>query len=106
VTLAQHGHMFEPELLTRYYLRTWDFKGMLGMIGPGLKMLIKGKIAFTPKNIVASQELRDAGVVPPVGTYRHSKFSDHVVALMITVLGGIAAAGRLLAGLKKEARHG
>ena len=106
VTLAQHGRMFEPELLTRYYLRTWDVKGMLGMIGPGLKMLTKGKVTLTPKNIAASQELRDAGVVPPVGTYRHSKFSDHAVAVMIAVLGFFVAADRLLTGRKKEALHG
>mgnify|MGYP000428854097 CR=1 FL=1 len=106
VTLAQHGRMFEPELLTRYYLRTLDIKGMLGMIGPGLKMLLKGKVAFTPKNITASQELRDAGVVPPVGSYRHSKFSDRVIAIMIAVLGFFAAIGKVFSGDKKEALHG
>ena len=106
VTLAQHGRMFEPELLTRYYLRTLDIKGMLGMIGPGLKMLLKGKVAFTPKNITASQELRDAGVVPPVGSYRHSKFSDRVIAMMIAVLGFFAAIGKVFSGDKKEALHG
>ncbi|HOU12443.1 MAG TPA: 4Fe-4S dicluster domain-containing protein [Anaerolineae bacterium] len=106
VTLAQHGRMFEPELLMRYYLRTWDVRGMLEMIGPGLKMLLKRKVTFTPKNIAASQELRDAGVVPPVGTYYRSKLRNRVVSIMIAVLGFFAAIGRLFSGGKKETLHG
>jgi len=106
VTAAQHGRMFEPELLTRYYLRTWDVKGMLGMIGPGLKMLLKGKVNFTPQNIAASQELRDAGVVPTVDDFPRRKFNDRIVSLMIAVLGFFAAIGRLFSGSKKEALHG
>lgn len=106
VTLAQHGRMFEPELLMRYYLRTWDVRGMLEMIGPGLKMLLKRKVTFTPKNIAASQELRDAGVVPPVGTYYRSKLRNRVVSIMIAVLGFFAAIGRFFSGGKKETLHG
>jgi len=106
VTLAQHGRMFEPELLIRYYLRTWDVKGMLGMIGPGLKMLLKGKVVFVPKNIAASQELRDAGVVPPVGSFHRSKVRNRVVSIIIAMLGFLGAIGRSFAGRKKEALHG
>ncbi len=106
VTLAQHGRMFEPELLTRYYLRTWDVKGMLGMVVPGLKMLSKGKVAFTPQNISTAQELRDAGVVPKVDSFPRRKLNDLLVAMMIAVLGVFAAIGRLFSGKKKEAFHG
>ncbi len=106
VTLAQHGRMFEPELLIRYYLRTWDVKGMLGMIVPGLKMLLKGKVAFSPENIPASQELRDAGVVPQVDPFPRRKFNDRVVAIVTRILGLVAASGRLFSGGKKETLHG
>lgn len=106
VTLAQHGRMFEPELLTRYYLRTLDVKGILGMIGPGLKMLLKRKVVFTPTNIAASKHLRDAGVVPPVDAFPRRKFNDRVIALMTAVLGVLAAIGRLFSGRKKEVLHG
>ena len=106
VTLAQHGRMFEPELLTRYYLRTLDVKGMLGMVGPGLKMLLKNKVSFTPKNIAASRELRDAGVVPPIEADPHRKFNDRVIAIMVAVLGVFASIGKLFSGGKKEALHG
>ena len=106
VTLAEHGRMFEPELLTRYYLRTWDVKGMLGMVGPGLKMLLKNKVSFTPKNIPASKELRDAGVVPSVEADPRRKFNDRLIAVMIAVLSVFAAIARLFSGSKKEALHG
>ncbi|MGC9395275.1 MAG: 4Fe-4S dicluster domain-containing protein [Anaerolineae bacterium] len=106
VTLAQHGRMFEPELLTRYYLRTLDVKGILGMIGPGLKMLLKRKVVFTPTNIAASKQLRDAGVVPQVDAFPRRKFNDRVIAIMVAVLGFFAAIGRLFSGGKKEVLHG
>jgi len=106
VTLAQHGRMFEPELLLRYYLRTWDVRGMLEMIGPGLKMLMKRKVTFQPQNIAASQELRDAGVVPPVSSSHRSKFRNRVVSTLVAVLGSFAAIGRFFSGDKKEALHG
>jgi hypothetical protein len=63
-------------------------------------------VVFTPKNIAASQQLRDAGVVPPVDTDPRRKFNDRVIAIMIAVLGVFAGIGRLFSGGKKEVLHG
>ncbi|HQE93600.1 MAG TPA: 4Fe-4S dicluster domain-containing protein [Anaerolineae bacterium] len=105
VTLAQHGRMFEPELLTRYYLRVWDLIGLLGMVPLGLKMLVKGKLPFKPEHIQAPQALQEAGVVPPVNEWPGGSWINQVVAIMIAVLGFVEAMLKVLAGVK-GARHG
>jgi len=105
VTLAQHGRMFEPELLARYYLRVKDVASLLGMVPLGLKMLIKGKLAFKPEHIREPQTLQEAGVIPPERDLPGGRGINRVVALMITVLGFVDALIKSISG-KKGAQHG
>ena len=50
-TLRQHGRMFEPELLARYYARTLDLPGVLRLMPLGLKLLYKGRLPLTVENV-------------------------------------------------------
>ena len=50
-TVRQHGRMFEPELLARYYARALDLVGLLRQVPLGLKMLYKGKLPLWPEHI-------------------------------------------------------
>ncbi|HEY88900.1 MAG TPA: 4Fe-4S dicluster domain-containing protein [Thermoflexia bacterium] len=50
-TYQHHGRLFEPELMLRYYLRSWDIKGLLGMVPLALPMLLKDKLPFWPERI-------------------------------------------------------
>lgn len=57
-TVRQHGRMFEPELLARYYARNLDIPALLRLVPLGLKMLYKGKLPLTPENIEDTQAWR------------------------------------------------
>lgn len=105
VTLARHGRMFEPELLTRYYLRVRDVASLLGMVPLGLKMLVKGKLPFKPEHIQEPQALQEAGVIPPERDLPGGRWSNRVVAMMIAVLGFVDGLLKMVSG-KKEAQHG
>jgi len=66
-TVRQHGRMFEPELLIRYYLRVLDVLSLLQMVPLGLKMMLRGKIPILPERVRSPQALQricvaDAGV--------------------------------------------
>jgi heterodisulfide reductase subunit C len=64
-TVKTHGRMFEPELMLRYYLRTWDILGLLSMVPLGIQMLLKGKLPFLPERVRNPQEVRAlAGTAP------------------------------------------
>ncbi len=56
-TYQHHGRMFEPELMIRYYLRSFDIKGLLGMIPLVLPMLLKHKLPFWPERIKNPQDM-------------------------------------------------
>jgi heterodisulfide reductase subunit C len=105
VTLAQHGRMFEPELLARYYLRVRDVASLLGMVPLGLKMLVKGKLAFKPEHIQEPQALQEAGVIPPTSELPGGRWINRVVAMMIAVLGFVDALLKSISGTK-GAQHG
>jgi heterodisulfide reductase subunit C len=100
-TVQVHGRMFEPELLTRYYLRVLDFVSLLGMVPLGLKMLVKGKLPFVPERVANPDEIKEIGVVGSTRlqvatgvSLRHDKATQRVVG---GVIGGLIMA--LLAGL-------
>lgn len=61
-TVQTHGRMFEPELMTRYYLRVLDIVSLLGMAPMGLKMILKGKLPFLPERITDPEEIKDLDV--------------------------------------------
>ncbi len=105
VTLAKHGRLFEPELLTRYYLRARDVASLLGMVPLGLKMLVKGKLAFKPEAIQNPQMLQDAGVIPPEDKLPGGKWINRLVAALIAVLGFVDALIKSFSGTK-GATHG
>ena len=56
-SVRTNGRMFEPELMVRYYLRSWDLISLLGMIPLGLKMIIKGKLPFLPDRVKNPRDL-------------------------------------------------
>ncbi len=56
-TYKHHGRLFEPELMIRYYLRTFDIKGLLGMLPLALPMLLKDKLPFLPERIENPEEM-------------------------------------------------
>jgi heterodisulfide reductase subunit C len=57
-TVRQHGRMFEPELLIRYYLRVLDVLSLLQMVPLGLKMMLRGKIPILPERVRSPQALQ------------------------------------------------
>jgi heterodisulfide reductase subunit C len=61
-TVQTHGRMYEPELMTRYYLRVLDIVSLLGMAPMGLKMIFKGKLPFFPERITDPDEIARLGV--------------------------------------------
>lgn len=56
-TVQSHGRMFEPELLTRYYLRVLDIASLIQMVPLGIRMLIKRKLPFLPERIKNPNEI-------------------------------------------------
>lgn len=62
-TVQMHGRMFEPELLTRYYLRVLDLFSLVGMVPLGIKMLLRGKLPFRPDEVAHREEIQEMGVV-------------------------------------------
>jgi len=101
-TVAENGRLFEPELLTRYYLRSWDVISLLGMVPLGLKMLIKNKLPFVPERIKSPQALDKVEVLPPTDDEQPS-FATQVVRLMVIVLGYVNALMMLVTGKKEGA---
>ena len=61
-TVQTHGRMYEPELMTRYYLRVLDVVSLLGMVPMGLKMILKGKLPLLPERVTDPDEIADLGV--------------------------------------------
>ncbi|HES76288.1 MAG TPA: hypothetical protein ENO09_04675 [bacterium] len=106
-TVAENGRLFEPELLTRYYLRSWDVASLLGMVPLGIKMLLKGKIPFVPERIKDPQALDKVGVVSRAEDASMEKgkrdFVSSVVGIMVTVLGFVNALGAAVTGKREGA---
>lgn len=104
-TVQTHGRMFEPELLTRYYLRVLDLISLIGMVPMGLRMLVKGKLPFLPDRIRHPEEMKEIHVTdstrPQVATGvmigNRSKVKD--------VLGGVVG-GLVLALIVSVVRGG
>ncbi|MBN1873800.1 MAG: 4Fe-4S dicluster domain-containing protein [Anaerolineae bacterium] len=103
-TVAHHGRLFEPELLTRYYLRTWDVVSLIGMIPLGLKMLVKNKLPFVPESIQNPADLEKVKLIPPV-IEGQVDVVNTLVSWMITVLGFVAALGLLITGQGSHTFH-
>jgi len=101
-TVAENGRLFEPELLTRYYLRSWDVVSLLGMVPLGIKMLLKGKIPFVPERIKDPQDLDKVGVVSSADAGKKD-FVSSLVGIMVTVLGFVSALGATVTGKKEDA---
>ena len=55
--LQEHGRMYEPEVLLRYFASKPDLRDILEMIPLGLKMFLKGKIGLLPERIENAKEL-------------------------------------------------
>lgn len=100
-TVAQNGRLFEPELLTRYYLRALDVGSLLSMVPLGLKMLAKGKLPFVPERIKEPKDLDKIAVVAPAEEGKKD-FVTSLVGVMTTVLGFVGALGMAISGKRKK----
>ncbi|MFZ5917595.1 MAG: 4Fe-4S dicluster domain-containing protein [Chloroflexota bacterium] len=56
--VKEWGRMFEAELVLRHHLQINPFK-LLGQAPVGLKMMRKGKLAFTPERSQGRQEVQE-----------------------------------------------
>ncbi len=98
-TVQNHGRMFEPELLGRYYLRVLDILGLLNMVPLGLKMLVKGKLPFWPERIQDPEDLEKIGVVSEASLNDPQRVRTawllSFIGGMMTLLGTLVAGGFL-----------
>lgn len=106
-TVKTHGRMFEPELMLRYYLRTWDIKGLLSMVPLGIQMLLKGKLPFMPERVRNPKEVRElAGAAPnpppkrrPTGEgARSGAWCPWLVGALTALLGATISGALWLSG--------
>jgi hypothetical protein len=94
-TVQNHGRMFEPELLTRYYLRVLDIASLLKMVPLGMRMLIKRKLPFLPDRIRDPEEMKRFNVSDANGPKVAAGFRGLRVerkSLIFGLLGAIFAA--------------
>ena len=91
-TFKHYGRLFEPELMIRYYLRTFDIKGLLGMIPLALPMVLKDKLPFFPERVkepahmtALCPEPHDA--LPKAATRRKSRWLPWLASGVTLLLG-------------------
>jgi heterodisulfide reductase subunit C len=92
-TVERHGRMFEPELMVRYYLRSWDVLGLLSMVPLGMQMLVKGKLPFLPERVREPQEvgrLAAGKETAPAATALSTAKAKGRAGLLPLVLGALA----------------
>ena len=63
--LREHGYMYEPELLIRYYLSVLDFESMAKIAPLGIEMFLKSKIGLLPERVKKPREL--ANIIKKAG---------------------------------------
>jgi heterodisulfide reductase subunit C len=100
-TVQMHGRMFEPELLTRYYLRVLDLFSLVGMVPLGIKMLVRGKLPFVPDRVANPDEIKEIGVVDSTRLQVGTGVTLHRDARARKIAGGVVGSllMALLAGL-------
>ncbi len=106
-TVKSHGRMFEPELMIRYYLRTWDIPSLIGMIPLGIQMLLKGKLPFLPERIREPQELASLCAAPAPAAPRKKaaapvKWQPWLMGGALALFGAAAGGLLWLIGARKE----
>jgi len=57
--LQEHGRMYEPEVLLRYYASVRDLDAMVKIAPLALRMFLKSKIGLVPQRIENATELAD-----------------------------------------------
>lgn len=57
--LQEHGRMYEPEVLLRYYASVLDVDAMVKIAPLGVRMFMKSKIGLLPQRIENPTELAD-----------------------------------------------
>jgi len=57
--LEEHGRMYEPEVLMRYYASVLDVESMVKIAPLGIEMFRKRKIGLLPERIANARELRE-----------------------------------------------
>ena len=63
--LREHGHMYEPELLIRYYASVLDVESMVKIAPLGIQMFLKNKIGLLPERVKHPKEL--ANIITQAG---------------------------------------
>jgi heterodisulfide reductase subunit C len=59
--LGEHGRMYEPEVLLRYYASVLDVESMVKIAPLGVLMFLKSKIGLLPQRIKNAGELDEIG---------------------------------------------
>jgi Fe-S oxidoreductase len=105
-TVQHHGRMFEPELMFRYYLRSMDIPGLLGMVPLGIKMLLRNKLPFLPERISDPEDLNEIckgdGAVVEVNPGPSGRWLPWLVGAFTMVLGAGASGVLWLTGENKR----
>ena len=57
--IKEHGYMYEPELLVRYYASVLDVPSIVKIAPLGVRMFLKSKIALLPKRMKGPRQLAD-----------------------------------------------
>ena len=55
--LREHGRMYEPEVLMRYYASVLDVESMIKIVPLGVRMFLKSKIGLLPERIKNAREM-------------------------------------------------
>ncbi|MBN1922548.1 MAG: 4Fe-4S dicluster domain-containing protein [Anaerolineae bacterium] len=96
-TFKHYGRLFEPELMLRYYLRTFDIKGLLGMIPLALPMVLKDKLPFFPEKVKEPSQMAalcpEPHAAPPEAKARRKQRWLPWLASGITLLLGAGVSG-------------
>jgi hypothetical protein len=112
-TVENHGRMFEPELLGRYYLRVLDVVSLLGMVPLGLQMLVKGKLPFWPERIEDPHAMRKIGLVTSATRNDPQRlrtgwllsFIGGMMTLLSAVVAGGTVGAKISSWLDADRRH-
>ena len=112
-TYKHYGRLFELELMLRYYLRTFDLKGLLGMIPLAPPMVLKGKLPFIPEKVQEPAQLEalypepPKAAVPETQAQRKRRWLPWLASGVTLLLGaGVSSAlWRSSARRAKEARR-
>ena len=108
-TFQHYGRLFEPELMIRYFLRTFDIKGMLGMLPLALPMVLKGKLPFFPEKVQAPAQMKALVPEPHVVSAEVKQRRKHWLPWLaggLAMLLGAGVSGAAWRSASRRAKEG